>query len=214
MPTPNHPIDISVPLIPGMPTWPGDGVVRAAPLQRIADGAHSNVTSLEHTSHTGTHLDAPWHFIDDAPHLESIAIERLIGPCYVADLTSLEDHVTDADLAAADIPPDTTRLLLKTHNSASWVNPVHEFNKEFLAVAPSGARWLVEHGIDLIGVDYLSVEAFDGDGETHRILLGAGLVIIEGLDLREVEAGAHNIICLPMRLGDIDGAPCRVVLDA
>jgi arylformamidase len=208
------PIDVSVQLIPGMPTWPGDSVVRATPLQRIAEGAHSNVTTVEHTSHTGTHLDAPWHFIDDAPRLESITIERLIGPCYVADLTHLDRHVTDADLNAADIPNGTTRLLLKTRNSAIWANPTHAFDREFLAVTPSGARWLVDHGIDLIGVDYLSVEAFDGDGETHRMLLCARMVIVEGLDLREVDAGAHHLTCLPLRLGDIDGAPCRVVLDA
>ncbi len=208
------PIDVSVPLIPGMPVWPGDGVVRATPLQRIAEGAHSNVTTLEHTSHTGTHLDAPWHFIDDAAKLESITIERMIGPCYVADLTQRDRHVTDADLEAAGIPTDTTRLLLKTRNSAKWANPTHKFDREFLAVTPSGARWLVEHCVDLIGVDYLSVEAFDGDGETHRILLGAGLVIVEGLDLRTVDQGTHHLTCLPLRLGDIDGAPCRVVLDA
>jgi arylformamidase len=209
-----HPVDISVPLIPGMPTWPGDGVVRHSPLQRIATGHHVNVTQLELTSHTGTHLDAPWHYIDDAPRLESIAIKRLIGPCYVADLTYLDHHVTDADLDAAGIPSGTSRLLLKTRNSASWADPTHAFDRNFLAVEPSGARWLVAHGVDLIGVDYLSVEKFVGDGETHRILLGAGLVIVEGLDLREVEAGAHHIIGLPLRLGDLDGAPCRVVLDA
>ncbi|HEX7101645.1 MAG TPA: cyclase family protein [Nitrolancea sp.] len=207
-------IDISVPLIPGMPTWPGDGVVRAGSLQRIATGDHVNVTQLEHTSHTGTHLDAPWHYIDDAPKLESIAIERMIGSCFVADLTRLDHHVTDDDLDAAGIPNGTARLLLKTRNSAKWANPTHEFDKDFLAVAPSGARWLVEHGIDLIGVDYLSVERFDGDGETHRTLLTARLVIVEGLDLRDVDQGEHHLTCLPLRLGDIDGAPCRVVLDA
>jgi arylformamidase len=214
VPAAKRPLDVSVPLIPGMPTWPGDGVVRHSPLQRIASGHHANVTQLEHTSHTGTHLDAPWHYLDDAPRLESIAIERLIGPCYVADLTQLDRHVSDADLAAAGIPSGMSRLLLKTRNSAIWADPTHAFKKDFLAVTPSGARWLVENGIDLIGVDYLSVEAFDGDGETHRTLLGAGLVIVEGLDLREVEAGAHHLTCLPLRIGDLDGAPCRVVLDA
>jgi arylformamidase len=208
------PIDISVQLIPGMPTWPGDGDAKARPVHRIANGDHVNVTYVEHTSHTGTHLDAPWHYIDDAPGLESIAIERMIGPCYVADLTQIDHHVTDADLDAANIPGGTTRLLLKTRNSANWANPTHPFDKDFLAVAPSGARWLVEHGVDLIGVDYLSVEAFDGDGETHRTLLAARLVIVEGLDLRHVDQGAHHLTCLPLRLGDIDGAPCRVVLDA
>lgn len=208
------PIDVSVRLVPGMPVWPGDSVVRADPLQRIAAGDHVNVTDLQHTSHTGTHLDAPWHYIDDAPRLESIEIQRLIGPCFVADLTDLDDHVTDADLEAAEIPEGTRRLLLKTRNSAKWVNPTHQFDEDFLAVAPSGARWLVDHGVDLIGVDYLSVERFDGDGETHRTLLRARMVIVEGLDLREVEPGKHHLTCLPLRLGDIDGAPCRVVLDA
>ncbi|HEX3724199.1 MAG TPA: cyclase family protein [Nitrolancea sp.] len=210
----NKLIDVSVPLIPGMPTWPGDGEVQAKPFQRIAEGAHTNVTWLENTSHTGTHLDAPWHFIDDGARLESLALQRMIGPCYVADLTHLEDHVTAEDLESAAIPAGTKRLLLKTRNSANWSNPTHPFDEAFLAVAPSGARWLVAHGIDLIGIDYLSVECFDGDGETHYILLGARLVIVEGLDLRHVEPGPHHLTCLPLRVGDIDGAPCRVVLDA
>jgi arylformamidase len=210
----NKLIDVSVLLIPGMPTWPGDGEAQAKPVHRIANGDHVNVTYLENTSHTGTHLDAPWHFIDDAPRLESIALDRMIGPCYVADLTHLDHHVTAEDLDAADVPQGTTRLLLKTRNSANWENPTHPFDKEFLAVTPSGARWLVAHGIDLIGVDYLSVERFDGDGETHHILLAARLVIVEGLDLRHVGPGAHHVTCLPLRVGDIDGAPCRVVLDA
>ncbi len=206
--------DISVLLIPGMPTWPGDGSVSAEPASRIANADHSNVTRLQHTSHTGTHLDAPWHFIDSGKKLESIQLGRLIGDCFVVDLTKLDHNITDSDLEAAQIPPQTKRLLLKTRNSSLWQNPQHRFEENFIGVEPSGARWLTSHGVDLIGIDYLSIEPFSGDGETHRLLLMSEMVIVEGLDLRGISAGTYRLICLPLRLGDLDGAPCRVVLES
>ncbi len=206
-------MDVSVLLIPGMPTWPGDGVVTAEPASRIATGGHSNVTKLQHTSHTGTHLDAPWHFIDTGKKLDTIVLDRLIGECFVCDLRQLDHNIGAEDLEAADIPDNTTRLLLRTKNSRLWDDPIHTFEKEFIGVDPSGARWLTSHGIDLIGIDYLSIEPFAGDGETHRILLGDEMVIVEGLDLRRIEPGHYRLICLPLRLGELDGAPCRVVLE-
>ncbi len=209
----DHFLDISVELIPGMPVWPGDDEVATHPASRIATGDHSNVTNLRHTSHTGTHLDAPWHFIDEGKKLDTILLDRLIGECVVRDFTSLEANIEATDLEAAGIPDATTRLLLRTRNSALWQKSTHPFNTEFIGVNPSGARWLVGHGIDLIGIDYLSIEPFAGDGETHLILLGAEMVIVEGLDLRYVEPGMYRLICLPLRLGQMDGAPCRVVLE-
>lgn len=206
-------VDISVLLVPGMPTWPGDGDVQALPAQRIARGDDVNVTLLRHTSHTGTHLDAPWHFIDSGRRLDSILLGRLIGDCVVCDLTEIDHNVTASDLVAAGIPAGTSRLLLKTRNSKLWDDPRHAFHEGFIGIDPSGARWLIEHDVDLIGIDYLSVEAYAGDGETHRILLGAEVVIVEGLDLRHIDPGAYRLICLPLRLGDLDGAPCRVVLE-
>ncbi len=209
----NRIIDISVLLIPGMPTWPGDGIVTAEPASRIAQGGHSNVTTLRNTSHTGTHLDAPWHFIDSGKKLDSIKLDRLIGDCVVCDLRHLERNIGDADLASAQIPAGTKRLLLKTRNSSLWENPRHSFYEDFIGVDPSGAHWLTAHGVDLIGIDYLSIEPYAGDGETHLILLGHEMVIVEGLDLRHVEPGSYRLICLPLRLGELDGAPCRVVLE-
>lgn len=207
--------DISVLLVPGMPTWPGDaGEVTATPASRIANGDHSNVTFLQHTSHTGTHLDAPWHFVETGKKLESIALDRLIGDCVVCDMRHLDRNVGESDLDQANIPDGTKRLLLKTTNSILWEDPHHTFFENFIGVDPSGAHWLVDHGIDLIGVDYLSVEPYAGDGETHRILLNAELIIVEGLDLRGIDPGAYRLICLPLRLGDLDGAPCRVVLES
>lgn len=207
-------IDISVLLTPGMPTWPGDGVVSAEPASRIANGDHSNVTALRHTSHTGTHLDAPWHFIDTGKRLDAIKLDRLIGECVVCDLRHVERNITAGDFESVQIPSGTTRLLLQTSNSSLWDDPRHPFYEDFIGVDPSGAQWLVAHGIDLIGIDYLSIEPYAGDGETHRILLGAEVAIVEGLDLRHVEPGPYRLICLPLRLYDLDGAPCRVVLEA
>ncbi len=206
-------IDVSVLLVPGMPTWPGDGDVIAEPASRIASGGSSNVTRLQHTSHTGTHLDAPWHFIDTGKRLDTILLDRLIGDCYVCDLTHLVRNVTREDFEDAGIPAGVTRLVLKTRNSQHWSEPRHRFHEDFIGVEPSGARWLADHGIDLIAIDYLSIEPFTGDGETHRILLGTEIVIVEGLDLRSVESGTYRLICLPLRLGELDGAPCRVVLE-
>ncbi|MGA7669799.1 MAG: cyclase family protein [Nitrolancea sp.] len=209
----NRIMDVSVQLIPGMPTWPGDGTVAAEPASRIANGGHSNVTNLRHTSHTGTHLDAPWHFIDSGKKLDTILLDRLIGQCLVCDFSALDRNIDAADLDAADIPDGTTRLLLRTKNSSLWEEPRHAFNTEFIGVNPSGAQWLVDHGVDLVGIDYLSIEPFDGDDQTHLILLSAELVIVEGLDLRQVDPGTYRLICLPLRLGEMDGAPCRVVLE-
>ncbi len=209
----NRILDISVQLIPGMPVWPGDGEVVAEPASRIAEGGHSNVTNLRHTSHTGTHLDAPWHFIDTGKKLHTILLDRLIGPCVVSDFTSLDRDIEAADLEQAGIPAGTKRLLLKTKNSALWDKPRHSFHTEFIGVNPSGAHWLVDHAVDLVGIDYLSIEPFAGNDETHLTLLGAELVIVEGLDLRAVEPGGYRLICLPLRLGEMDGAPCRVVLE-
>ena len=206
-------IDVSVPLVPGMPTWPGDGSVVAEPASRIATGGSTNVTRLQHTSHTGTHLDAPWHFIDTGKRLDTIVLDRLIGDCYVCDLRHLDRNIIADDFETAGIPSGVTRLVLKTRNSELWGDPRHQFHEMFIGVEPSGARWLTEHGVDLVGIDYLSIEPFAGDGETHRILLGAEMVIVEGLDLRSIERGNYRLICLPLRLGDLDGAPCRVVLE-
>lgn len=205
-------IDISVPLSDRLPTWPGDPNTSIEPTQRIADGFDANVSRLGISTHAGTHVDAPWHMIDDGPRLASVLLSDLIGPCYVVDLTHLDHHLEAADLAGAGIPAGTQKLLIKTRNSRQWDTPEHEFERGFIALNPGAAQWIVDHGIRTVGIDYHSVEPFDGDGSTHQILLGARVVPLETLDLRSVEPGPYTLICLPLRIDNGDGAPCRAVL--
>jgi arylformamidase len=207
-------IDISVTISTHLPVWPDDPNVKLDPLARTASGDPVNVSLLTCTTHTGTHVDAEWHFIDDGRTLDALTPDRLIGPCFVADLTGVQAHIRAADLDAAGIPEDATRVLLKTTNSQLWETSPEAFDKSYVGIAPDGAEWLVQRSIDLTGIDYHSVEPFDADGSTHRIMLGAGMVILETIDLRTVEPGPWYLHCLPLKLDGYDGAPCRAVLGA
>jgi arylformamidase len=206
-------IDISVSLRKDLPVWPSDPQVMLEPASRIANGDGANVTRLGMGTHTGTHVDAPWHFIDDGNTLEVVTPDRLIGPCYVADLTFACDHLTPDVLSRADIPEGTRRLLLKTRNSDLWRSSPAQFRETYLGITPDGARWLVDRGFDLVGIDYHSVEPYGANGDTHRTMLGAGQIILETIDLGHVEPGEYQLICLPLRIDGYDGAPCRAVLE-
>jgi arylformamidase len=161
------------------------------------------------SAHAGTHVDAPRHFFDDGPGAESLALEMLCGRTRVIELTTRK-AITPDDLAGIDLHEDV-RVLLKTHNSRLWGTP--EFHTDFIGVTEAAARFLVERGVKVVGVDYLSVEEFKKAGApAHRVLLGAGTIIIEGLNLRDVEPGVYEMFCLPLRIVGADGAPARVVL--
>ena len=204
-------IDISVPLIAGMPVWPGDGDIRIVPVKRMARGDKNNVSRLDCGVHTGTHVDAPWHFLEDGSTAEQLPLDVMMGEAFVAYLPEV-DVVTAETLARLKLPKDTTRLLLHTRNSELWEAGVTEFRKGFVAMTSDAAQWLADQGIRLIGVDYLSVHRY-GDGPlTHQILLRAGIVIIEGLNMAGVASGTYELICLPLRLNGADGAPARAVL--
>jgi len=182
-----------------------------------AGGSTCNLSSLKLGSHLGTHLDAPLHFIDGGKSLETLDLGRLIGPCVVVELPDLpHPSITAADLERAQAPASVRRLLVKTANSRRRLLENPRFQKDFVAIAPDGARWLVERGIDLIGVDYLSVgSAVDGTGtQTHQILLGAGLIAVEGLYLTDVAPGLYTLICLPLKVVGAEGGPVRAVLIA
>lgn len=204
--------DVTVPIIPGMPVWPGDPPVEVAAVMRTADGDGANISRLNISSHTGTHVDPPWHYIDDGQRLLDIPIERWIGPCHVAEIPAGVAKIEPEHLDDAAIPADTTRLLLKTTNSRLWETVVAPFDTSFVALSPAAARWVVGRGIQLVGIDYLGIEPYDGDGETHVTLLSHGVLVIEGLDLRAISAGRYTLICLPLKLDPGDGAPARVLL--
>ena len=199
-------IDVSVPVHPGMIVYEGDPEIHLERALSIADGAAANVSRLDLGVHTGTHVDAPLHFIDGAAGADSIALEVLVGPAHVVDATRVEQVLDVASLRTLDFPAEAERLVFKTRNSSLW--KLNEFTHDFVHLTGDGARYLIEHGTRLVGIDYLSV----GDEEAHRELLGAGVVVIEGLDLSDAEPGAYRLVCLPLRLVGSDGAPARAVL--
>ncbi len=204
--------DISVPLSPDLCVWPGDTPVEVSPLTRISDGDTANVSRLVCTSHTGTHVDAPWHFVDKGKKLEQIPLSRWVGPCWVAAFSDEVERIEPDNLNAAGIPSGTERLLLRTANSRLWRRQNH-FETDYVGISPEAARWVVDRGIRLIGIDYLSIEPFEEPGfHAHRTLLENEVLILEGLNLSEVPSGAYQLLCLPLRLAVGDGAPARALL--
>ena len=165
---------------------------------------------LDFGLHTGTHIDAPVHFIDGGPGAESLDLDALIGPALVVDATRLLGHIDGPTLEALLVSPQADRLLFKTPNSELWARDT--FSTAFLGITGDGARWLARRGTRLVGVDYLSVAPFDDPVPTHVTLLAAGTIVLEGLDLRGVKPGAYEMVCLPLLIPGADGAPARVLL--
>ena len=203
-------IDISVPIDTALPTYPGNTPFSLEAIKRIANGDSSNVSTMHMSVHGGTHVDAPRHFFDDRPGADALALELLIGRARVIDLPH-RGGITEAHLAAAGLREDL-RVLLKTPNSALW-NGSEGFHSDYTYLSEGGAKFLVDQGVKVVGVDYLSVEQFKKAGApAHHMLLGNGIVIIEGLNLSDAEAGQYEMYCLPLRIAGADGAPARVVL--
>jgi len=197
--------DVSLSLHNGMQSFPGDpppDIKRI--LMRPIDAA--NVSLICMGTHTGTHVDPPFHFIEEGYTVDRIPLDHLYGPAEVLDLTHVKDAVTGDDLkgARSDI------LLLKTKNSRLW--DYGEFRKDFVYLDESAAKWVVEKRVKTLGIDYLSIGSFKAGEEVHRILLGGGVTVIEGLDLREISAGLYTLACLPLKIKDGDGAPARAFL--
>lgn len=206
--------DITVTFRTDLPLWPGDPPPRTSLMKSMSGGYRCNVTRLETGVHFGTHLDAPCHFIEGGKAVDELDLDVLVGPCIVGEIPEVAE-ITPAHLDALRLPAGTMRLLLKTRNSALWNRPDHPFDKDFAALTPDAARWVVDRGIRLIGIDYLSIQRFaDAVSTTHLVLLGAEVIIVEGLDLRAVSPGGYNLTCLPMKLGGADGAPVRAILTA
>jgi arylformamidase len=202
-------IDVSVPLDATLPTYPHNTPFSLEPIKRLASGDSSNVSALHMSAHCGTHVDAPRHFFDSGPGTEALPLDLLMGRVRVIQVSS-RTGIAAEDLANQNLSEDV-RILIKTRNSLLWGTP--EFRPDYIGVTESGARHLVAHGIKLVGVDYLSVEEFKTPGApAHHVLLGAGVIVIEGLNLRDVEPGIYDLCCLPLRIVGSDGAPARVVL--
>jgi arylformamidase len=193
-----------------MPVYPGEPGPEVEYFKRIGEGSSANVSKLSLGSHCGTHVDAPYHFLPDGACVHELPVEALVGPAYVAEFPG-EGHITAADLEAAAIPADARRLLARTRNGALW--DAAEFRTDFIGFEESAGQWLVERGFVLVGIDYLSIERFRSPGhEVHYALLQAGVVILEGLDLRAVSPGRYMMSCAPLKVVGAEGAPARVFL--
>lgn len=199
--------DISVPIREGMPIYHDNPGFSRVLDSALAKGAGANVSRLEMGAHTGTHVDGPSHFYDGADGTEVLDLAAMIGACEVVEVAERGLRPIDAEaLQAAAIPTGAERVLLKTTNSQLWDRD--EFTHDFIRLDGSGAEFVLDRGIRLIGIDYLSI----GDADAHHALLGRPIVALEGLDLREIAPGPYELLCLPLRLQGSDGAPARVVL--
>ena len=204
--------DISVPIQTGGLVYPGNPEIEITLQQAVAKGAGANVSYVRFGSHTGTHADAARHFFDDGQTVDKIPLDRLIGPALLLSFPDDVRAVTAADLRNHDLK-GRKRVLLRTRNSALLSQK--EFVRDDTYLAPDGAQYLVDNGVELVGIDYLSIEQFhSGHHKTHRILLERSVVILEGLDLSVPAAGEYELICLPLRIEGCDGAPARAVLIA
>jgi arylformamidase len=206
-------IDVTRTVDPKMLKWPDDTEPPSQEfVTRTDNGDPATVSEWKMSSHTGTHMDARMHFIPGGWPMEALDLSRSVGLCRVVDLTHVEGHVGRADLEAAEVAGQA-RLLLKTRNSELGFMQREEFEEGYSAISREAAEYLVEIGVETIGVDYLSVEPFEDAGfSTHHTLLGADVVILEGLVLAEVEPGEYFLACLPLKLAGSDGSPARAIL--
>lgn len=200
--------DITVPLSAELPVYPGDPPVVIAPCLSIADGDLANVSRVTLCSHSGTHIDPPRHFSDGGSSVDQIPLERLIGRAQVVEIRGVA-MIGRKELSRFHLE-GIERLLLKTDNSELWSES--EFRQDFTALTVDGARFLLESGVKLVGIDYLSVESVEGNGEVHRMLLDNDVLILEGINLADVSPGEYELICLPLKIKDGDGAPVRALL--
>ena len=203
--------DVTVQLREVMATYAGEEPGPVLDFHSLmSEGESANVSALSLGSHTGTHVDSPHHFLDNGVTVEQMPVDHMIGPCYVMEFAG-EGHITAADLEAAAIPAATRRLLVKTSNGRFWDDDA--FHPEFIGLDDGAGPWLVERGIVLVGIDYLSIERFHSPTHAvHKALLETGAVIVEGLDLRRVAPGEYFVVCAPLPVAGADGAPARVFL--
>lgn len=204
-------IDISVPLQNGIVVWPGD-VPLSLERRRFLERDGANVSVLNLSLHTGTHVDPPLHFVAGGATVDQLPLDALIGPADVIDLSGL-DLITAADLERQELPADCQRLLLRTRNSEYWARGDTVFHEDYVALSSDAAQWVVDRGLRLVGIDYLSIEPFRLPGHPiHQTLLRAGVVALETINLADVRPGRYQLVCLPLRIAGGDGSPARAVL--
>ncbi len=206
--------DVSVPVSGLTPIYPGDPKIEIEQWSAIARGDGANVSMLRFSAHTATHVDAPAHFIEGAVKVDALPLDVLVGLARVVEIPHDARAITIEHINTSDLR-NMPRVLFRTRNSEFWTNPAEGFRTDFTYIEPAAARLLVELGVRLVGIDYLSVDRFQPECfSTHIALLSNSVVIIEGLDLRDVAAGTYELICLPLKIagGAGDGAPARAIL--
>ncbi len=201
--------DISVPITASMPTWPGSEGFTLTRVQALMLGDQVNESHVAMGAHVGTHVDAPLHFLASGAAIDELPLSALMGPVQIIEVSSAP-HVFICDVENA-LDASTKRVLIKTSNSGKW-GSTGAFDSDYVSLAPDTARWLADRDLALLGIDYLSIEEFGGSGDVHRALLNAGVVVVEGLNLSDVEPGNYWLACLPLRIVGAEGAPARAVL--
>lgn len=204
--------DITLPISNAMVVWPGDPPVDITAVRHLDRGDTATVSALQMGAHTGTHVDAPAHFVKAGAGVDALDLETLIGPAVV--VAAATEAITAKWLEQSGIGTGARRVLFATANSDLWQTKNSDFVKNFVAITLDGAQWLVDHGVGLVGVDYLSVAPYGQSGPVHRCLLAAGVVVVEGLNLAGIVPGHYQLVCLPLKIAGADGAPARVVLVA
>ncbi len=203
--------DITLTISNSLVTYPGDPGIEITRVHTIGKNSKSNLTKLDMGAHTGTHVDAPVHFIEGGSGSDALDLGILIGPAIVIDATK-EERISANSIENFKIPPGTERILFRTRNSEIWASTPEKFFPDFVGITKDGAEWLVKKNVKLVGIDYLSIAPFHKAEPTHKVLLEAGIIPIEGLNLSGIAPGAYFLICLPLKIKGSDGAPSRVVL--
>jgi len=204
--------DVTFTVEQGMTVWPGDDAVQLFRQKKIEDGANANVSFVGMSVHTGTHIDAPFHFLKAGYGVEQIPLDLLIGPAQVIQVPEDAKAIDAKTLEKIVIKPGIKRVLFKTAVSLQQTTLSQVFKTDFVAIAADAAQILVDKGINVIGIDYLSIAPYKNSRPTHEILLNANTLVIEGLNLADVEEGLYMMYCLPLKLKGSDGAPARVIL--
>lgn len=204
--------DVTLTMRPDMPVWPGDHPVELYRDEKIEEGANANVSILSISVHTGTHVDSPYHFLNDGTAVDVLPLEVLIGPVQVVELTGNATVIDAHVVENLNLLPGIERLLFKTRNSDFWSEEPQVFHPDFVGIDEAASRILVDKGIKLVGIDYLSIAPFKKSRPTHEVFLKAKVVLIEGLNLTNIHPGKYTLYCLPLKLKNTDGAPARTIL--
>jgi len=207
--------DITLPISPDMAVWPGDPSVEIQQLSSIDNGEEANVSQIRLSVHTGTHIDAPKHFLQEAGSIDTLPIEKLMGEALVLSIDDKVDVIDEKTLKNhpnVDDLVNCRKVLFKTRNSQYWEENRTTFNENYIGLNTSAAAFLAELNLDLIGVDYLSIAAYTDSEAPHKILLGKKIILLEGINLHNVLPGTYNLICLPLPIVESDGAPARAIL--